>query len=727
MCQGERIGIGPVRVRLPGRAVTAQYDLFFSYRRADLGRAEALLRALEDRGLRVWRDLTHLGDFDPITDKIRGALAASKALLAFFSKSYPDSRACQQELTAAWIAALHLGDHPYNRVLVVNPESDLTHIPRMLRDQQQHLGWAGDAGKAMALAESIAGQVGQLQGALAPTGLPQLPLCYGFTPVEAPYFVGRARELWELHGQLTANRMSIVTGTAGQAVVQLRGLGGIGKSLLAREYAIRFGPAWPGGVFWLNAYGHDDTKGALDAGSREALRLDQVRAFAERMGICTDGLKPEEVQGALSRRLKEQGQPCLWIVDDLPSGLDSNAIERWAAPWAGAATLITTRSTEYGALGQHVDLDVLEEQDACRLLTARRAPKGPAEEQAVREIAGELGRHPLAIEIAAAFLAKGTMNFTDYLGELRRDDQDAVEYGASLREALPTGHERSIAATLLKSIRQLGPEGADLLRLAAALAVEPIPVSLMREVFEEAGVHQATAALTGALDQADSLSLCQKAADDARLVHTLVSRTVRRYWRDPARAEGLRQAAVRALIRRLEGKVEDPDGRRRVAREVAHAQHLVSGGLANAELATLGLWIARYHYSSGDFRSARALEEQVLEARRRLLGPEHPDTLTAMVNLASTLWAQGELGAARALKEQVLEACRRLLGPEHPDTTIAAWNYWLTLRAAGEQEAAARVFEECLRWLVERDAATLGVDQRKIRVMVADALRTFRG
>jgi uncharacterized protein (DUF2267 family) len=132
-------------------------------------------------------------------------------------------------------------------------------------------------------------------------------------------------------------------------------------------------------------------------------------------------------------------------------------------------------------------------------------------------------------------------------------------------------------------------------------------------------------------------------------------------------------------------------------------------------------------HAQGELGAARALKEQVLEACRRLLGPEHPDTLTAMVNLASTLWAQGELGAARALKEQVLEACRRLLGPEHPDTTIAAWNYWLTLRAAGEQEAAARVFEECLRWLVERDAATLGVDQRKIRVMVADALRTFRG
>jgi hypothetical protein len=58
----------------------------------------------------------------------------------------------------------------------------------------------------------------------------------------------------------------------GQAAAQLRGMGGNGKSLLAREYAIRFGGAYPGGVFWLNAYGNDDTKGRLDDQGREALR-----------------------------------------------------------------------------------------------------------------------------------------------------------------------------------------------------------------------------------------------------------------------------------------------------------------------------------------------------------------------------------------------------------------------------------------------------------------------
>jgi hypothetical protein len=53
---------------------------------------------------------------------------------------------------------------------------------------------------------------------------------------------------------------------------------------------------------------------------------------------------------------------------------------------------------------------------------------------------------------------------------------------------------------------------------------------------------------------------------------------------------------------------------------------------------------------------------------------EHPDTLTAMHNLALTLYAQGDLAGARKLQEQVLAASRRVLGEEHPDTLRAMNN-----------------------------------------------------
>jgi hypothetical protein len=82
-------------------------------------------------------------------------------------------------------------------------------------------------------------------------------------PVPAPHFVGRVHELWELHAKLTANRIGLINGVYGQSAAQVRGLGGNGKALLAREYALRFDPAYSGGVFWLNDYGNDDSRGSM--------------------------------------------------------------------------------------------------------------------------------------------------------------------------------------------------------------------------------------------------------------------------------------------------------------------------------------------------------------------------------------------------------------------------------------------------------------------------------
>jgi hypothetical protein len=64
----------------------------------------------------------------------------------------------------------------------------------------------------------------------------------------------------------------------------------------------------------------------------------------------------------------------------------------------------------------------------------------------------------------------------------------------------------------------------------------------------------------------------------------------------------------------------------------------------------------------------------VLEARSRVLGPEHPDTLTALTarsNLAVLLFEQGEVDGARRHAEVVLEGRRRVLGDSHPDTRTA--------------------------------------------------------
>ncbi len=163
----------------------------------------------------------------------------------------------------------------------------------------------------------------------------------------------------------------------------------------------------------------------------------------------------------------------------------------------------------------------------------------------------------------------------------------------------------------------------------------------------------------------------------------------------------------------------------------------------------------------GDLAGARKLQEEELTVCRRVLGAEHPDTLTSMSNLASTMHAQGDLAEARKLHEDVLAVRRRVLGAEHPDTPISVKNLVATMRPLGDlaaartlleralalrrdrpaahprqprspavnatealdqlgdHEAARAVLERDLLWLLDRDPATLGADQRKIREYVA--------
>ena len=76
----------------------------------------------------------------------------------------------------------------------------------------------------------------------------------------------------------------------------------------------------------------------------------------------------------------------------------------------------------------------------------------------------------------------------------------------------------------------------------------------------------------------------------------------------------------------------------------------------------------------GQLDEAAAMLKEVLEKMRRILGEEHPNTISAMNNLAATLGDHGQLEEAMAMMTEVLEKGRRILGEEHPLTRSAAKN-----------------------------------------------------
>jgi hypothetical protein len=76
--------------------------------------------------------------------------------------------------------------------------------------------------------------------------------------------------------------------------------------------------------------------------------------------------------------------------------------------------------------------------------------------------------------------------------------------------------------------------------------------------------------------------------------------------------------------------------------------------------------------SQGDLTDARRLQERVLEARIRVLGEEHPATLTSMGNLTLLLIQAGDREDAIRLLRKCLAGRRKVLGENHPDTLATA-------------------------------------------------------
>ena len=674
------------------------YDIFLSYPHKDREEVVKICKALHDKGLNVWMDETDVSDYASITHSIVDGLARSRVLLAYYSLNYVHSRACQWELTAAFLAAQHKGD-PRQRVLIINPEENAGHIhPVELRDELFQKAPADQKG-INSLAANVATHVSAIEGTIGEIRALIQPRWFSKKGTGSNRFVGRLPDMWHIHSSLHSAEVPIIT-EATSTTVQIHGMGGLGKSLLAEEYALRYAAAFPGGVYWLRAFGNDDVKTAMGLDEREAERIRQIRDIATVYGIPMKDRSPEEIEAHLARELGNN-DPFLWIVDDIPSGMDMETLERWLAPNPLGKTLITTRTKEYNSLGCLIPLDVLAPDEAWELLTSWRKPAGEKEKDAACKLIEDLGRHALALDVAGAALhaSEGFQSFAEFREELANPTWDELELAAELKGVLPNGHEKSIASTLIRSIERLGPEGWDFLRLASVLAVAPIHASLISSVFSEVdGLEEAQGrrrAVLG-LDQAENLSLVERVEDDpgARSVHTLISRTMRFHDTQTERIDQLETETIKMLTKEL-SRAGDPQVHDELRLAVTHARELVSRS-DDIQTADLIGWVARFDHVRGAYGSAENLLRRECELRRTILGADHQDTLTTMNNLAATIWAQGDLEGARKIQEDVLEITRKVLGSEHPDMLTTMNNLAEILRAQDDLEGARKIQEDVL-------------------------------
>jgi len=121
--------------------------------------------------------------------------------------------------------------------------------------------------------------------------------------------------------------------------------------------------------------------------------------------------------------------------------------------------------------------------------------------------------------------------------------------------------------------------------------------------------------------------------------------------------------------------------------------------------------LASTYWNQGRWQEAETLDVRVMETWIRVLGEEHPDTLRSMNNLASTYWNQGRWQEAETLQVRVMETSIRVLGEEHPDTLTSMSNlastYWNQGRWQEAETLQVRVMETWIRVLGEEHPDTL--------------------
>jgi serine/threonine protein kinase/tetratricopeptide (TPR) repeat protein len=106
--------------------------------------------------------------------------------------------------------------------------------------------------------------------------------------------------------------------------------------------------------------------------------------------------------------------------------------------------------------------------------------------------------------------------------------------------------------------------------------------------------------------------------------------------------------------------------------------------------------LANSYHSLGLLADALRLREETLARRKARLGPDHPDTLGSMHNLANSYYYLGRHADALKLREESLALMKAKLGPDHPNTLMSMHNLAVSYNALGRHADSLTLLEETL-------------------------------
>jgi tetratricopeptide (TPR) repeat protein len=569
---------------------------------------------------------------------------------------------------------------------------------------------------ALAAAEDLLASL-PLDGVPAPAALPagsRMPYARN------PLFVGREQELRSLAAVLKGGG----TAAIGQ-IAAATGLGGIGKTQLAVEFAHRYGRYFAGGVFWVSCADPAVVPGEIVA-CGGAGALDLRPDFA--------ALKQDD-QMKLVLAAWQSPLPRLLVFDNCE---EPALLAHWRPPTGGVRVLVTSRRSTWGpALGvQALPLDILPRPESVALLRKFR-PELAADDPALAAIAAELGDLPLALHLAGSYLHAyrfdGAGTPVALLAELRRPNLLVHPSLQGLAADLsPTAHEQHVARTFALSYQRLDPHDPRdalaikaLARAARFAPGEPIPRELLKKTqLRSTGFRHFIKKLQvklsrtsqdgdsrrreGALRRLGDLGLLDTEAGALRL-HRLLARFAAALGADPEAAD-----AVEATLFEEANRINRAGFPAPLRAWQVHLRHVAAVAQARGGPRAGGLWneLGYHLWTAGAYAQANDALKTALEIDEAAYGPDHPKVATNINNLGLALRDLGDLQGARTAYQRALRIDEAAYGPNHPEVATDINNLGQVLCDLGDLQGARSAFERALRI----DEAALGHDHPNVAI-----------
>ena len=511
-----------------------------------------------------------------------------------------------------------------------------------------------------------------------------VPAVWGNVPQRIKNFTGREDILAKLHESPEKVRAVLPEDPPPEDPLPhaLQGLGGVGKTAVAIEYAHRYRSEYQL-VWWVPS-------------DQLALVRSSLAALAVPLGLRSASAAGIETAAAAVRDALRKGEPYgrwLLIFDNADQPEDLEPL----IPHGPGDVLITSRNHRWQSLTDPIPMDVFAREESKAFLN-KRVPKGLSDYDADR-LADKLGDLPLALEQAGALVAETGMPVDDYLRLVDQHTRRIMAEGKSPEYPMSMTAAWAISVSALQDRL---PPALEILRCCAFFGPDPIP----REVF-----RPSTPAPGSRLDDviADDILLSRAIRELGRLalvkidgpklsVHRLIQALLRDGL-DPDERNSYRQDAHAILAA---GAPKDPTDSRLWPRYAELVAHVVSPATDMAhclvrEHRAFALDVIRYLYHSGDLESCRSFAERFIGQWTEDSGPDDPTVLDARRHLGNALRELGDYPNAYVIIRDTLQTSERVLGPTDPLTLTLRNSFGADLRARGDFIAARELDEETLR------------------------------